>query len=552
MTALQLNATKPLIDSINTTSDFFTTIPINPLSNINTEFLKDENDAMVQQDWEILCFIASSCIGIIVSESLFILFLSVRSLRTMKKQMRNSALSVFASSFAFSVVIFLCRTDVVFPFDFSIKWVCSLTFSASWSFYGITKMCTYFHFTHRIQCVLGESAYKVPKRRLSQLRCSILFFGVPTMFCAVSFLDKHEVHTPNQDIRLCTGSTSFSWDIGNVSIMVFLVFDFVISGTLVYLYCSKLKAIIKSVSEMDDEIIKMKTLQNLRDQMNKSTSMVLIAIVSTWIFFIVGNFFWWSLGWLIPLDVVINCLAIFSSYNVASKCYRVCCFPCVLCCDSANCINALQSTRCSAAERELAAYTASTDPKQNSDGKEPSVRSEAMELPSPQSIEGVDLPIPTLPIAPSFTSRDQLRSEMDELDVSMPPTVSAQTIDTNDDDMTVMTLGAGPILLHMPSHFDRDRYFATIPVIPRQTTHTVSDDGDPEINPVADPTDPETNSIATESVPTIGSTISMMDMVDTEDIKDGVTERMQRRITFQMDHVHRVDGLDGIDKEDMV
>ena len=91
-----------------------------------------------------------------------------------------------------------------------------------------------------------------------------------------------------------------------------------------------------------------------------------------------------------------------------------------------------------------------------------------MELPSPQSvcnedavIQIAEMPPTTPPMGiilplPSFTSRDQMQSADTALEATIVTVTSTECTETTLQSVPT----AEPTLYHLPSHFDRDRYFA--------------------------------------------------------------------------------------------
>eukprot|EP01083_Nonionella_stella_P165703 551965_1 len=180
-----------------------------------------------QPDWEIIGFIVSGYIGVMIITPL--LLHSVITLKNMRNQMKYTLIISLTSALVFCITIALFRTNVVLStLDFSSHgFSCILSSGIAYTFYIISKFSMYLLFTYRLQLIFGASIYAVSHQLLKCLRISIIFatavFVAPQYFTA-----KQEIITPQFHISLCTNDIGFNGNnishyIGNMTVVLFMI-----------------------------------------------------------------------------------------------------------------------------------------------------------------------------------------------------------------------------------------------------------------------------------------------------------------------------------------
>lgn len=292
-------------------------------------------DILVQADWEIIGFFTSAYIGIIINILCLVHLIKSSHRQTkIKPFMKYYSITIIASSLLYCVMVGLFRTNIIFNnFDFNQDGIaCHLTFGFTYFFYVIVKFSVYMLFAYRLEVVFLDSPYAISKITLNTIR--IINFLSATV-CGVGvciFLPKKEIITPQLGISLCTGNVQFEMRYGDLSIVIFVLMDLIISGTLLYLFCYNLYKMSKLVRNVEDKAQRFRALRNIQIQLMKATILVSSAVLSAWIFIFIGNFVWWGLGWFIPIDITINSLTIYLMFGFNGKVYQKICIICIACC----------------------------------------------------------------------------------------------------------------------------------------------------------------------------------------------------------------------------
>eukprot|EP01083_Nonionella_stella_P127287 385614_1 len=296
---------------------------------------------LVQPDWEIIGFIASGYIGILIITPILLHSMIKMKNNKFMNEMKYTLMISLTSALIYCITIAFFRTNIIFALEFSPSELpCVLTNGIAYTFYIISKLSMYVLFTYRIQLVFGSSLYAVSPKYLKWMRIIILFITA-VFLIPIHFTAKQEIITPQLNISLCTNDVGFSGDnigqyIGNVTVVLFLLADFIFSMVLLWLFCSKLSKMSKLYSDVlqmgGDDDDKKESLQQIESQLIKQTILVCTGIFSTFVFAFIGGFVWWSLGWFIPLDMAINSLCGYLTYKFASKTYSILCKPCICCC----------------------------------------------------------------------------------------------------------------------------------------------------------------------------------------------------------------------------
>lgn len=211
-------------------------------------------DPLILEDWKILGFTISAFIGILIITYLFINFvLGVQSLRVpLAKSMRYSSVIALLSGLFFCVIDAFVRTDIIFyNLDFSDPITCNITYGLAYFMYFIHKLSTYLLFTFRIEVVFQDSAYAVSRRFLQYFRLILVTFAVATIIM-LFFVGTQEATTAILDIHLCTGETTQTAERDTVLFIgIIALIDFILSIILLYIFCSKLREMVREVSRMD-------------------------------------------------------------------------------------------------------------------------------------------------------------------------------------------------------------------------------------------------------------------------------------------------------------
>lgn len=291
-------------------------------------------DVLLQTDWEIIGYIVNGYIGILVNILCLTHFIkSTWNHEKMKASMKYSAYVAFISSLIYCIMTGIFRTNIIFKnFDFNAKEItCGITFGITYFFYVTGKFGVYILFTYRLQIVFIDSPYPVSQKFLFIIRSIIIALTIIYIVGICIFLDRQEILTPIYGIRLCTGNTEFNTDYGDLSFILFVVTDLIISGTLLCLYCYKLYKMSELLSDIDDDNMRYKAMRRLQQQLKKSSILVITAILSAWIIVLIGNYVWWPLGWIgMPLDMTINTISVYLMFGFSKPVYNVLCFVCNL------------------------------------------------------------------------------------------------------------------------------------------------------------------------------------------------------------------------------
>ena len=169
-------------------------------------------DVLVQRDWEILGFIITSYIGIVINISCIIHFIySTYNHKRMKTSMKYSAYISFIASLIYCIMNGLFRTNIIFQsFNFNATDpICNLSYGVTYCFYVVARFGVYILFCYRLQIVFIDSPYAISKWILQTIRIIIIILAFIYIPGISLFLNKQEVITPIFHISLCTGNTKF-------------------------------------------------------------------------------------------------------------------------------------------------------------------------------------------------------------------------------------------------------------------------------------------------------------------------------------------------------
>eukprot|EP01083_Nonionella_stella_P137516 418381_1 len=285
---------------------------------------------MQHTDWEIIGFIISAYCGCLVIP----LFLcdALRNMlnnKTIRNRMKYPAIISLSAGLLFCILVGFVRSTFLFKtLDFGYHTLtCQMSYGMSYVFYAISKWSMYILFVNRIEIVLGSSDYAMSEKFLNNMR--YIMTTVCVIVCITAFLtDKQQIITPIFHISLCTLTHSSVFLISLLGLM-----DIALPIWLLWLYLSKLYKLSKRLEsgfEHDDNKIQM--MKQMESQFIKSTILVAVAVLSSLCFLFIGNLVWWSIGWFIPLDSIINALSVYLMYSFSQPTYLCCCRPCIGCC----------------------------------------------------------------------------------------------------------------------------------------------------------------------------------------------------------------------------
>lgn len=282
-------------------------------------------------DWEIIGFYVSAYSGCIIIATLLLNFIkNTLNDSSIHNEVKWPTIISLSTAFLYCFCNGFIRTNLLFSDESFSLLQCKISFSISYVFYQLSKFAMYILFTYRIQIVFGDSPYRVSSKMLNIMRYFMIFLAA--IFCVLLFLvNKTKLTTPKYKLSLCTEpGGEFEANIGTLGIMFYGLTDFIFSSLLFWLFASKLHKMSKLfLREQSSE--NWKLISRIRSSLIKSTILVLISIISTWIITFVGNFIWAPLQWFTAVDMIINSLSIYLMYGFAERTYLFCCKPCIKC-----------------------------------------------------------------------------------------------------------------------------------------------------------------------------------------------------------------------------
>eukprot|EP01083_Nonionella_stella_P072179 194439_1 len=262
----------------------------------------------------------------IIRELLCICFMTViiiayvRAIHTTNN--KNRLIRWFNILILITFIMYLGQLTFALISMFFTEWICIHVIPITPPWYFISKGCYYSVFVLRLRIIFGDAAMAYPKKHL----VAIVVFDI-TFTVIMALWAMFEQIFLNQYIYYDAENEYCYAGIPIYIVAIFAVWDFTMSGLLLYLFIAKLK---KLVGMMEEHVA------GLRRTMLKSTVLAVTAIVSTFIF-LVGDQMLAPKdldGW-IYIDLVINSVCLLLMKTSFDRYYETLChFPqkCVIRC----------------------------------------------------------------------------------------------------------------------------------------------------------------------------------------------------------------------------
>eukprot|EP01083_Nonionella_stella_P096034 269771_1 len=294
-------------------------------------------------DWEILGFVVSGHVSCVMVTICLIYFIkNIQKKENTPNTLKYSTIMTFVLSILYGFIIGFFRTNLFFPhINFTPhQWPCKLTVLLSCVFYTGSRLSMYAFFTYKIEFVFQNSDYGVSPVFMHRIRISSCIVTLSLFVLLFTSIQTCGVVTPHLNILLCTVDVSSDLTISNIALMLFFLFDTIISLSCVWIYCYKLHQMSQRMRQLMQYNLNLANAENMmllaqiQSKLMKAVILVCTCVLSTWFFAVIGSFVWWTVGWFLPLDVLINSLSLCLMYNfpVTSKAYECGCMPCISLC----------------------------------------------------------------------------------------------------------------------------------------------------------------------------------------------------------------------------